>query len=468
MTTSRPEDTAKEESARRALEGYLLTGQVAPGTVDALIEAGLGGYACDRLAGDDVDSRLGPDDLARLRHAKTLVRARHAVVRQAVAELVSAWERHGIEALLFKGFHLAEYVYPDPSWRSYSDVDVALRSGNADPAALAAGAALVATELGWEVIWHLGEPERVDSVHESAYAGHELMSLRHGRTGLALDVHRRLAHSNVARPRDVSREDAITAAVWDGATSARLCGASVRLPSPVDALLVGVIASRSWSHDGLGVRPSDYLDLQHLVAAGGLSRADVMGRASQLGMSRTVTQFLRRCDPTSGVLSLEAPGQVWRFLFDIWIMSERRHRTLERFWLKVRNLPADAVVVARELPAVTSQVMRYRLGEAARLGHDPAPGTRTLDRQAWRETLFGVRRALQLNGVWARSRPDLALACVYASLARRGYRVTLRSQGEHVWFEHDGVVLDLGVLSVREPEGTGRLPGWSIGRSMGS
>src|SRR5690606_14264745 len=151
-------------------------GHLSVDSIDAVIEAGLAGYAVERLSGPHQGP--GSTDLladARLGRARLKLAARHATVRRSVIELLDAWREVGIEALLFKGFYLAEFVYQDSSIRTYSDVDVGLRSkkGLSLPE-LATSAAAEARRHGWHVSWYLGEGGSVSSYHDAEYDGHEL------------------------------------------------------------------------------------------------------------------------------------------------------------------------------------------------------------------------------------------------------------------------------------------------------
>jgi Uncharacterised nucleotidyltransferase len=102
----------------------------------ALLHLGLGPATLARLPGaHELRPRLEPVRLAML--------GRHLRIRAALESLLGAWQAAGIAALLFKGFALAEFVYPDPAQRFYGDVDVLI-----DPRQ-ATRAAQVARSLGW-------------------------------------------------------------------------------------------------------------------------------------------------------------------------------------------------------------------------------------------------------------------------------------------------------------------------------
>src|SRR5690606_9759844 len=140
---------------RQHVSDLLLSGEVDEAGLPDVVGAGLAGYAVDRIAGARTATTTAPAASGRLAHddprllrGKLLATVRHAAVRRIVVELVGAWRAVGLETLLYKGFLLAEFVYPDPTWRQYSDVDLALRAEpGAEPADLAQRAASAAAPL---------------------------------------------------------------------------------------------------------------------------------------------------------------------------------------------------------------------------------------------------------------------------------------------------------------------------------
>src|SRR5690242_3540903 len=100
-----------------SLESFLLGHGDPP--AGALRESGLGAYAYAALpAGHPLRAGLRTDFLGAI--------GRHYEIRRELAPLLAAWHDAGIEALLFKGFHLSEFVYPAPGIRFHGDVDVAV------------------------------------------------------------------------------------------------------------------------------------------------------------------------------------------------------------------------------------------------------------------------------------------------------------------------------------------------------
>ncbi|MBA3890937.1 MAG: nucleotidyltransferase family protein, partial [Gemmatimonadaceae bacterium] len=172
---------------RAALERYVLNGSPLPPR-PVLDAANLAAYAYTQLASDD-ESR----EELWLAYAKAA--ARHLHHRTTLLPLVRAWQRAGIESLLFKGFPLAEFVYASVGQRHYSDVDVLL-----DPRRWSE-AERIAVAHGWTVIW---------ARERSLYANsHEEGIIT--RNGVVVEVHRLIVHSG--SPHD-QHQRRVTDAAW--------------------------------------------------------------------------------------------------------------------------------------------------------------------------------------------------------------------------------------------------------------
>ncbi|HZJ09038.1 MAG TPA: lasso peptide biosynthesis B2 protein [Trueperaceae bacterium] len=447
--------SAQAETYRRHLTDLVVRGRVTADAIDDVVAAGLAGLAIDRLQEDMGQPGSAADTLLRdprLRAGRTVAAARHATVRGLVAELFKQWLAEGIEVLLVKGFYLAEFVYPEPSWRRYSDVDAALRDlRQRSDEELAAVAAAIASRLGWEVVWRHGEESTVTSHHDEDYHGHELLLLRHAETGVAFDAHRRLVHSNVPTRSRVEKGEAITEVLWATSTASDLAGASVRLPAPVDAALIGLITARSWSGDRYDLRPHDLLDLAALMKLGNFGPEELLVRAGELDVTMTTRLFLRRCDPTRGVFDLRPPSALEVLWYDTMLLAERGHRGLEKWVASVGNLPRRLAATLRELPFVVRQLRGWREhGEAGLTFNRVRVEPRALDRRSWRLRQLAVRRALQLLGAPPRRHAVLALHCLHDSLLRYGHDVRRRSADGRTWLEYSGTALSLRLLGVEE------------------
>ena len=112
-------------------------------------EDAVGGYEWSGLAGESEASHMAPLVRAYLdRHPLNVPESvvlqlqalalRHAACHRArsaaVTEMLDAFERHSIEAILLKGAALAWMIYPSPALRPMSDVDVLVPRAAADSA----------------------------------------------------------------------------------------------------------------------------------------------------------------------------------------------------------------------------------------------------------------------------------------------------------------------------------------------
>lgn len=389
-----------------------------------VLEHGLIGLASERVSG-----AVDPQLLA----ARALAKRGHERNRELVSGLLAAWAEEGIETLLFKGFALAEFVYPDPSWRPYSDVDAAIDERHV------AAAAGVAQDLGWQIVWRAGQDVDVWSHHGSDYFGHELLLLEHP-SGLSIDVHRRLLHNNDNRVPRFAHQERISRAVWAAARRASLEGVTVMLPRDDDAALVGLVLNRYWSGDRYELRATDYLDLARLAADGGLD--GLMRRAAELGCTRTLKAFLGRCDPFRQRLDLTPLGRAAMAALDLELAWEHGHRPLARLPRDLSDLAALLLGIARELPAAyrltreageAPGVPRTRQGAAAPAPDFPerAPAAgRTLTRELWHSRQAAVRNALKLAAGGRPVERRLLARAVAESLQRSGIEVDVSYQGQ--------------------------------------
>lgn len=410
-------------SATKAVARYLLGDEAVELPVAQLVEHGLTGLVCERLGGS------AP---ARLVAARAVAKREHARNRELVAELVAAWAAEGGETLLFKGFALAEFVYPDAAWRPYSDVDAAIDPRHLEPAHARA------LELGWRVVWRAGETVDVWSHHGSDYHGHELMLLEHP-SGLRLDLHRRLLHNNDNRTPRYAHQQRITDAVWRAAEAADLAGVRVLLPCAEDMALVGLVLNRYWSGDRYELRPTDYLDMQWLMdlqeesdeATARERLLRLQRRAAELTCSRTLAAFLRRCDPFLRRLDLTPPSGLAAAALDVELASEHGHRVLARLPRDVVAAARVALAAARELPralrASRDLTEQGVAGLTAAAETDPTgPSGASLSRDAWKARQAAARTAVRLVG---RGRVDdtAYLLTLARSLQASGVPVALRS-----------------------------------------
>ena len=451
LTAPARRPTVTERTAER-LARFVTTGEASPADVGALAEAGLAAVARRRLAGTEL-----ADD-PRLARAALRARAAHAAVKAQVVPLLAAWREVGADLLLFKGFYLAELVHEDPADRPYSDVDVLLRAPGVEDEELAARLADAAGRVGWRVAWLVNDTSHIDRPGV-AYERHELLRVEHPKSGVIVDAHRHLVHGGVAVV-GRKKKARITDAVWEASQSVTVGGLEVRAPSYVDSALVGLVTSRSWSDDAHRLRPHDYLDLQALMRAGGFGHAELERRARELGAVATLRTFLRRCDPTRGVLDLEKPSTSKAFLLDLSAFPERAPHAVERSIELVLGLPSDSAAISKALPVVSRLVRAWRAGVVPVVPQgDLVPGGAAPGVNDWWMVTLGVRRAMQLHGLRSEEHPRLTVAAVAGVVQARGLDVRVVVEDGMCWFEHAGKTLKLRALGV--PQG-GRGRRWPL------
>lgn len=311
---------------RGSLERFLRGRQEIP-AVATLRRAGLAAYAYGRVGEDD--ERAAPLRLAYLEAT-----ARHLHMTATVLALLRAWRGAGIQPLVFKGMHLATFVYDRSANRPYHDVDVLLAHDDL------AEARRVAEASGWSVRW-----ARAASLYD---ANHEEYVIE--REGVVMEIHRWILDQN--HPYDAVQRR-ITHAVWEGSVERTWNDVAVRVPALVDGLLAGLVLARSWSKaDDWHLKPSDYLDLVQAREREGVTREDLIRRAEAWGVQRSLTLFLARCDPWRDTLDLRPPTRAQRASWMVLVTSERGHLGWERLRGKIRRFPGTLLDAARSVPRV--------------------------------------------------------------------------------------------------------------------
>lgn len=374
-----------------------------------LDELGLASYAAGVLQG-------APPEM---QSARMVAAARHLAVRSELRQLLSVWQRASIEALVFKGFHLAEFVYPSPDLRRYSDVDLLIHPLDAGKAAD------IALEQDWQVLWRADQPTSAGTPRTESYSGHEVLQLRHPRSGVHLDVHRRLVHNNHNRLSRHSRQERITQQAWAKSQAVDWDGVRVHQLNPVDAVLIGLVLNRSWSPEDWELRPHDYLDFRYLVERFGLEFQQLEERSLELGCPRTFRIYLSRCDPFNGVCNLTAPSRIERQRWNVMVAPERGNRYLERSVVALGEYLITPFTVIRELPSVLGVVRLIRSGISPRAAAAalamPGRAAGELPAGRWRRIRRGTHRSLRMLGLAGKGNRDLEAVALLAALRRRSY-----------------------------------------------
>jgi hypothetical protein len=410
------------------LESFLLGGSRTVPAAAVLRESGLGAYAYAALPAEHpLRAGLRADFLGAI--------GRHYEIRRELAPLLAAWHDAGIEALLIKGFHLSEFVYPAPGIRFHGDVDVVVRPEDAREAVR------IALSRGWVGEWNSFEMGR-------AYS-HGVCNLRRAGGATQVDLQRFVVHSRTPVHPAQRR---VTEAVWSRSRLVEWEGTRVRLPHPVDALLV-LALQRCWG-DRWGLKAQDALDVRYLSERAGAGwRAEIRERAAALGCARTLEIFLRRCDPDRGRLVLAAPTRAEQRRWNLAVVRERPLLWAERWTARLALLPAAAV----DVPVGLWRLLRARralrrYADIPRLlaSLTPARGPRAPG--AWgrrARSVLGIRWAMRLLPRGADGPCLVRSLAVYSALRSQGWPVEFvsgvrRHAGGvtgHAWVELEGEVL---------------------------
>lgn len=419
--------TQSAESPDRPLSAFLL-GRGAPPPSETLRAAALGAYTYAVLPPEHPQRQeLRDDFLASL--------ARHHRILIELVPLLAAWREAGIDALLFKGFWLAEFAYPAPGLRFHGDVDVLLRPGQV------AAAAEIGRTLGWREVVHPIEGRRPYS--------HEAFVLVRPGGATRIDAHRFILHSRI---RWNATQRRITEAVWARARERAWEGITIFEPDPVDALLVGLILQRCWG-DRWRLKSSDALDFRLLVERHGIRRTALWTRARELRCTRTLRIFLERCDPETGRLDLAPPSRLTALRSTFAVFRERPTLAFETRVARLPRAPAALLDAVRALPTVLRvwlALRRYRPLADLLASLTPArPRTRRTDPVRRARTVRGVRWAVWLLRIRPHGACLVRSLALYRALRHQGWPVVFVSGvrrsagaiGGHAWVELDDEVL---------------------------
>ena len=403
--------------------------------LDLLREHHLAAYAYTQCPADSAYK-------AALRADFMQATARHQIMKAELQPLLRAWQEAGITVLLLKGFYLAEFVYKIPGQRFHGDIDMLIDPAQADEAAKRAQA------LGWQITFRAE-----DSI--SPYS-HELMQMRSPRQSVFLEVQRRGAQNYFPCHAVQQR---LSEALWQASQLQRWPSEQgdvfVRLPCPEDAVLLGLVLNRAWSADAWRLRSHDYLDFAQLVEHFALSLEALQARARLLGVTKSLACFMQRCNPYREQLDMRPPTPWQQQRWDVQVMQERPHPSLERLLGKLWRLPAALRDTLRELPGLlrVAWVLQRQsdvYGVLERLVPSTTSPEVTLSLHQRQRIVRGVRWGLRL----LRIRPghsclprSLAIAARLRAMGAAAQFVSgIRREGAallgHAWVELDGRVLD--------------------------
>ncbi len=363
--------------------------------------------------------------------------ARHHEIKRELVPLIAAWRAAGIEALLTKGFYLAEFVYPAPGVRFHGDVDLLIRQEHGTEALR------LAQRLGWK--------QRPVLRPVGATDGAELFTLYRPGGAAQLDVQRLVVK---AAPWWQHRQRQITEAVWARSQLLEWEGTSVRVPEPMDAIVVNLALERAVADAARGLKPQDAIDLALLMERGVVTRGELARRAHELGCSRTLSCFLRLCESTRTPAVPRRPSRLASLRWKVAGTWEGGFVHIPGPLLRMARGPGLARDIARTLPLlarVRRALRRHRDVRTviAGLTRDAKPSLRSTARARWR-TVRAIRWACKLLPVGPAEGSCLPQAlAIYAALRRLGWPVQFVSGVRrdttglhgHAWVEEDGALL---------------------------
>ena len=402
----------------RELERLLLGDPDARPDVATLQALGLSGHAYAKLP-----SHPHRDTLRGRYH---FCAARHLAARGVLAALLRAWEGEQIHGVVFKGFTLAEFVYPSAGQRAYADVDLLI-----DPRQVPRALEL-ATGLGWQTVWSAGVTDDVLALHGAEYTGHEVGQIRHPGVDLAIDLHRRVVHNSHNRLPAHHSAERLTAAFRNAAHQVSWHGTTIRVPSPADAVIFGLALNRCWGSDAWWVKPRDYADFEALCERHQITPRTVMERAVELGVTRTVGIYLRRCDPTRRRLDLRRPSWWSLRWWNLLATPERGPHDLANSLMALVEMWEASLALLRMLPVARRAALHARTRRAPQHGGrlESAKATRgTLDAHGWRTLRRAIHRALRLLRVDAADYQRARALAAYEVMRAHGLPVALEHGG---------------------------------------
>jgi hypothetical protein len=269
-----------------------------------------------------VYSKLEPEHLMRkaLRPIVLARAAQQSLVRQHFAGLLKIWAEAGLRPMIFKGFALSEFVYPNSFERSYGDIDVFFSLEEAK----------IAVDLAVKAGWL--ESCRMDE--EALGYDHEFSHLFTPDRTVRIDVHLELLQTDAFS----SRRKAFTKAISDNAVRVELLGQAMWIPQPVDHVIAFLI-NRRWG-DRWKRKASDYTDLLVLKEHSGVTRAAVLTRAAELSCLQNILLTLETCDPWLKKLDVQQPSRLRQIRWDIQCASELGSYEFDYYFDRIKNAPS--------------------------------------------------------------------------------------------------------------------------------
>ena len=405
------------------LVDFLLNSQSNMPSIEMLYASKLDGWSYARMSLEHPYREvLRPSVLART--------ARHGLIRKHVIHLARAWNAVGLEPLIYKGFAVAEFIYQQSFERFYGDVDVLLPKENATLASL------TARQAGWIEVKSLEDSPNLYRHEYSNFLSPDRIC--------KIDFHTDVIQGH----RFDLRRDQFSQAIYNASTPTVLGDTIVRLPTPVD-LLILMLVSRRWGGRWAN-KPSDYPDATRIIEKFALERETLLQRARELRCYKTVQMALKTCDPWFKKIRLKPPGFLERWHKDFLCKDEFGLREWERF----SRIPTHSSGFFRVLlPLIRAYWSRSRGGDLTKMvaGFDCQPVQKSIANYALLESVqYGMNWAMRLSPI--KFNPcvprSLALLQVLSELGFAASFVSgVRRNGQkldgHAWVEVDNTPLEI-------------------------
>jgi hypothetical protein len=383
----------------------------------------LGGWAYAQL--DSTDPRRSD-----LRPTMLMQAAKHSLTRRHLIELICHWNLRGLEPMLFKGFALAEFVYQHPYERHYGDVDLLL------PQAVAARASQAAHEIGWTEVKSLEDSPELYR--------HEYSNLLSTDRACRIDFHIDVIQGHHSDP----RRDRFSQAVYEAAERTQMGDAWIRLPTPLDLLILTMV-SRRWG-ERWAQRVNDYPDASAVVQRFQLTREALLQRARALHCEATIRTVLERCNPWQKHIDLSSPALLERWLKDWRCSKDFGMREWERFSRIPTHFSGFRKVIWPLIKAYRARTQGGDLyGLVSQFDRPPLTGGKA-NYAALESVQYGMNWAQRLSPIKFNPCVPRSLALLQV-LSEAGFAVSFvsgvrRTQGKldgHAWLEVDGIPLEI-------------------------
>jgi len=252
-------------------------------------------------------------------------------IERCLLDLAPRLESDGIDFLVLKGPAVARAFYPDPSWRSFGDLDLLVRTADWQAACVALAKAGFRRQLP--------EPRRGFDERFGKAATHI------GPDGVQIDLHRTLALG----PFGLWLEPD---GLFEDTVSLSIGGRAFRRLDDTRALL------HACMHAALGSRRVRLLPLRDVAQIAGIGRVDWSELDRLAGRWRLRVVVRRALDDVQTQLGVEPPPLARRLLEAP--IDRREQRAMAAYLTDRRNRGGTALSTLRAIPGVRSKAAYLR------------------------------------------------------------------------------------------------------------